>query len=170
MKHKLIIISVFVLSTNCGFASLQQDSSAYQKQRERVNHLLKQRSDRFGEFDASLQARSGIFGLKTKKDMQASIDILKQIVLTDNNIFKETKALLDFKDIEKQAVENMASESGTRITGYINTISKLQKNQEQLQGELVALRRQNSIYLNILIVAFLALITLSFLLLKRKKN
>ncbi|MEH6307111.1 hypothetical protein RYH73_15800 [Olivibacter sp. CPCC 100613] len=170
MKHKRIAISVFVLSINCCFASLQQDSTAYEKQRTKVNQLLDQRSQRFGEFDSSLRARSGIFGLKTKKDMQASIDILKQIVTTDNHIFKETKALLDFKDIEKQTVENKAVESVSRITGYINTISKLRKSQDQLHEEIGVLKRQNSLYLNILIVAFLALMTLSFLLFKRKKN
>lgn len=102
--------------------------------------------------------------------MQASIDILKEIVKTDNNIFKETKALLDFKDIEKQTVENKALESGSRITGYINTISKLRKSQEQLLEEVNVLKRQNSVYLNVLIIAFLALATVSFLLVKRKKN
>ncbi|MGK9118235.1 hypothetical protein [Olivibacter jilunii] len=170
MKYKLITILVFTLSMNDCFASLQEDSTAYERQRAKVNRLLDQRSQRFGEFDASLRARSGIFGLKTKKDMQASIDILKEIVKTDNNIFKETKALLDFKDIEKQTVENKALESGSRITGYINTISKLRKSQEQLLEEVNVLKRQNSVYLNVLIIAFLALATVSFLLVKRKKN
>lgn len=169
MKYQLITISALLIGISC-FASSKQDSTAYEKQRTKVNQLLDQRSQRFGEFDASLRTRSGIFGLKTKKDMQASIDILKEIVTTDNHLFKETKALLDFKDIEKQQVESKATESGTRITGYINTISKLRKNHEQLQDEISVLKRQNSIYLNILIVTLLALITLSFLLFKRKKN
>lgn len=162
-----IIITLFINST---FASSQQDSTAFEKQRERVNKLLDQRRERFGEFDASLAARSGIFGLKTKKDMQASIDILKQIVLTDNNIFKETKALLDYKDFEKQTVETQAEESGERITGYINTISKLQKKQDQMAAEMMALEKRNSLFLALLIFALLSLVVLVYLLLKRTKN
>lgn len=102
--------------------------------------------------------------------MQASIDILKQIVLTDNNIFRETKALLDYKDIQKQAVESQANESGERITGYIQTISKLQKNQDSLAEEIMVLQKKNTIYLNLLLFAFLGLVILMFSLFKRSRK
>ena len=169
MKHICFTI-LYLLCFTDSFATIQQDSTAYEKQRERVNKLLDQRHQRFGEFDTSLKSRSGIFGLKTKKDMQASIDILKQIVLTDNHIFQETKALLDYKDIQKQAVESQANESGERITGYIQTISKLQKSQDSLAEEIMVLQKKNTIYLNLLLFAFLGLIILTFNLIKRSRK
>ena len=170
MKQIPLTIIAAIFCVNSAWASSLQDSTAYERQRERVNKLLNQRSNRFGEFDASLTARSGIFGLKTKKDMQASIDILKQIVLTDNTIFKETKALLNYKDFEKQTVEGQVEVSGERITGYINTISKLQRSQDQMAEEIMVLEKRSNIYLSLLLFAFLALIASLYILTKRKKN
>src|SRR5690606_13655972 len=95
----------------------QADSRTYELQRQKVNQLLEERRARFGKFDESLKKKTGIFGLKTKKDMQASIDILESIVKTDNNIFVETKKLIDFKDqqlsykeFEKERVAEIAKE------------------------------------------------------------
>ncbi len=119
------------------------DTSGYEAQRQKVNELLQQRSARFGQFDESLKKRTGIFGLKTKKDMQASIDILKQIVLTDNGIFRETKMLLDYKDFEKSQIAQQADEFDGRINGYIRTISKLQREQERLTAEIDELEKSN---------------------------
>lgn len=111
------------------------DSSAYQTQRAKVNKLLNQRSNRFGQYDASLGKRSGIFGMKTKKDMQASNDILRQVVLTDNDIFSELKILLDYKDFEKNQVQTKAEDIEGRIDRYQTTITRLQQNNENLKLE-----------------------------------
>ena len=75
--------------------------------------------------------------------MQASIDILKQIVLTDNDIFRETKMLLDYKDFEKSQITQQATEFDGRINGYIKTISKLQREQEQLTAEIDKLEKSS---------------------------
>lgn len=119
------------------------DTAGYEMQRQKVNELLQQRSARFGQFDESLTKRTGIFGLKTKKDMQASIDILKQIVLTDNDIFRETKMLLDYKDFQTSQITQQADEFDGRINGYIKTISKLQREQERLTADIDALEKSN---------------------------
>src|SRR5690606_30643024 len=137
-----------------------QDTLAYEVQRQRVNSLLEQRSARFGQFDQGLKARTGIFGLKTKKDMQASIDILKEIVATDNNIFKETKVLLEYKDMEKTFISSEAEQSNQRINGYINTISKLQKKQEEQSIKIQKLQQTSSRYQVISIFTTLAIIVL----------
>src|SRR5690606_7334543 len=97
--HKFILVLTLLLV--CSLSVNAQDTLAYEVQRQRVNDLLNKRTARFGQFNQSLEARTGIFGFKTKKDMQASIDILKEIIATDNHIFKETKVLLDYKDMEK---------------------------------------------------------------------
>lgn len=147
MRPYITLLLFLLLTCHAVFAqSVSSDTSGYERQRLKVNELLTQRSARFGQFDESLKKRTGIFGLKTKKDMQASIDILKQIVLTDNEIFKETKALLDYKEFEKEQVSQRATEFDSRINGYIRTISKLQQSHDQLTNEIAVLERRNQRY------------------------
>jgi hypothetical protein len=148
MRHLLSIFLFFGFFTSQAQDSLgvkmsSYDSISYEVQRQKVNKLLDDRTARFGKFDESLRKKTGIFGLKTKKDMQASIDILKEIVLTDNAIFRETKNLLTFKDqqlvykeFEKSQIEELAKEYDQRIDGYIATISKLQKSNDQQQQSI----------------------------------
>src|SRR5690606_20082981 len=96
------IPALLVSMSSFGYAQVSTqpnpDSLEYEIQRQKVNQLLDRRASRFGHFDESLKKRTGIFGMKTKKDMQASINILLEIVRTDNEIFKETRHLLSYKD------------------------------------------------------------------------
>ena len=68
--------------------------------------------------------------------MQASNDILTQIVVTDNNIFSELKILLDYKDFEKKEVEHRAETVEGRIDRFQTTITRLQQENEKLQADL----------------------------------
>lgn len=163
--RSLYFFLFFTLSYSQSYA---QDSLAYEVQRQRVNDLLDQRSARFGQFNQSLEAKTGIFGLKTKKDMQASIDILREIVQTDNNIFKETKVLLDYKDMEKSFISYQAEENKDRINGYVNTISKLQKQQEAQNLQIQELENQSSRYLTLLVFCLILVIILSIAFYKLK--
>lgn len=166
--HYVVLLLIFTLLLPAK-PLLAQDSLAdslnYELQRQKVNQLLDQRTARFGHFDESLKKRTGIFGLKTKKDMQASIDILETIVQTDNAIFAETKKLLDFKDqmldfkeFEKERVAELAQEYDQRINGYISTISKLQQEQDRLKAEIRELqnRKNTSNGLTFLFIVLLA--------------
>ena len=114
----------------------QIDTSAYNTQRKKINLLLEDRSVKFSRYDNSLTKKSGIFGLKTKRDMQASNDILTQIVVTDNNIFSELKILLDYKDFEKKEVEHRAETIEGRIDRFQTTITRLQQENEKLKVDL----------------------------------
>lgn len=180
MKRRAIIYFVFIgtlflpygviLAQAVSSDSIAGNDTEYEAQRLKVNELLTQRSARFGQFEQSLQQRTGIFGLKTKKDMQSSIDILKQIVLTDNDIFRETKELIDFKDFEKTQIEVKASEFDSRINGYIKTISKLQREQERLQQEVALLQNSNQLSRSILfLVLTFLIIGAIYLIIRRKK-
>jgi hypothetical protein len=113
--------------------SRQVDTSAYQTQRLKVNALLSQRSAKFGQYDQSLNTRTGIFGFQTKTDVKNSNEILRQIVLNDNNIFKELKVLMEYKDQEVIAAKNAASEVNGRMTNYMQSIKKLQDENERLK-------------------------------------
>lgn len=96
-------------------AFAQQDTTAYTAQRAKVNSLLAERSAKFGQYDESLNQRTGIFGWQTKRDIKNSNEILRQVVLTDNNIFKELKVLMDYKDLQNQQKVAVADNSQERI-------------------------------------------------------
>jgi len=156
---KLILIITLFLTAGISQVSAQNDSSAYETQRKKINQLLEERSSRFGQYESSLGKRSGIFGLKTKKDMQFSNDILRQIVLTDNDVFSELKILLDYKDLEKQQVETRAETVEGRIDRYQTTITGLQQENEKLRTvteKTNADYNKQSNYLIVLIIFLIA--------------
>lgn len=167
MKQFKVFLCVAILLM-AHFGLKAQDTLAYEVQRQRVNDLLNQRSARYGEFNKSLDSRTGIFGFKTKKDMQASIDILKEIIQTDNHIFKETKALVDYKDMEKTFIASQNQQSTARINGYVNTISKLEKHQDALKLSLKDLEERYNRLLVFSLFSGIALIVFVAFSLKRK--
>lgn len=142
MKYVFLFIVFFagIFSSSKAQTQVDADSINFEQQRERVNHLLGERSRRFGEFDNSLRQKTGVFGIfKRKKDMQKSIDILREIVLTDNRIFLETKKLLDIKDNQSDRNESLAAEYDKQISAYMHTITKLQTENEKLRNQIAAL-------------------------------
>ncbi|WP_316825235.1 hypothetical protein [Pedobacter miscanthi] len=152
MKKYFYLLLVILLSFQ---AYAQQDTAAYAAQRVKVNSLLQERSSKFGQYDESLTQRSGIFGWQTKKDIKNSNEILRQVVLTDNNIFKELKILMDYKDLQNQQKVAVADNSQERIEAYMGTIKKLQDQNAQLKEDL---DKKNKGSLSTYIIAFLILV------------
>ena len=130
-----IFTFLFLLFTTLAANARQSDTSAYQAQRLKVNALLNQRSAKFGQYDQSLNAKTGIFGMQTKSDVKNSNEILRQIVVNDNNIFKELKILMDYKDLEVKQAQNKATETNIRMQNYMQSIKKLQDQNDQLKQE-----------------------------------
>lgn len=163
MKICTIFLIIQLLTLSYLFAQ-HTDSSAYHAQRAKVNKLLDQRSNSFGQYDASLGKRTGIFGMKTKRDMQASNDILRQIVLTDNDIFSELKILLDYKDFEKNQVQTKADDTEGRINRYQTTITRLQQNNESLKIETEkTVLKADKLFNYLLITIFILIISIWYL-------
>lgn len=127
----------FLCMTTCCLSAAAQtaDTTAYLVQRTKINGLLSERSAKFGQYELSLNARTGIFGMQTKNDLKNSNEILRGIILNDNNIFRELKILLNYKDQEVQQVHSNVSSSRKRIQGYMQTIRKLQQQNELLQQQ-----------------------------------
>lgn len=178
MKNWLLA-TLIIITTASPIYSFSQtpldSSSSFEDQRQRVNKLLNARNQKFGEYDVSLQQKTGIFGLfKSKNDMQKSIDILKQIVITDNNIFVETRKLLDLKDSEKERFEQLAVEYDQQVTAYMKTISKLQTENDKLRETIKGLEEEDHssstyIYLfSIVIIGLIAGLIYQYKLLKSK--
>jgi len=157
MKKYIYLCTILLIHFQ---AFAQQDTSAYASQRVKVNTLLKERSERFGQYDESLNQRTGIFGWQTKKDIKNSNEILRQVVLTDNNIFKELKILMEYKDLQNQQKVEVADHSQERIEGYMQTIKKLQDQNAALQKE--AKQDGSGISTYIIIVLILVIIAMFF--------
>lgn len=137
----------------------QTDTSAYQTQRFKINGLLAERSAKFGQYELSLAARTGIFGLQTKSDIRNSNEILRQVILSDNNIFRELKILMDYKDQEVQQVQNNASTTSKRMEGYMLTIKKLQTQNDELKAKAaqVTTKTATSTYMIIVLVLIIVI-------------
>lgn len=165
-----VIGTCFFLCWGISFASastgMDEDSLLFENQRQRVNFLLEERSRKFGEYDSSLQQKTGIFGLfKTKTDMQKSINILQAIVINDNKIFLETRKLLDLKDTERERFQKMANEFDGQVTAYMKTVSKLQQENEKLRLQIKDLEkeeRRGGITYYVLGLLFLGLLILIY--------
>ena len=143
------------------------DSSSFEVQRSRVNDLLDARQQKFGAYDTSLTQKTGLFGLfKSKGDMQKSIDILKDIVITDNNIFLETQKLLKIKDFEKDKFQQLATDYDKQVSAYIGTISKLQKENEKLRTQVDKTSGNGGLGNIFLYIALLTILVLGYLLYK----
>jgi hypothetical protein len=134
MIKKLFLLLFVVLSAGSIYS--QTDTSAYETQRLKINNLLAQRSAKFGQYQESLNTKTGIFGFQTKTDIRNSNEILREIAMNDNNIFKELKVLLDYKDLQYQQVKSSITNNSERLQGYMNAIKKLQEQNIYLRNDL----------------------------------
>lgn len=141
-----LLLFILLFSISLSAHSQNSDSLKYQIQRLKINNMLNARSQKFGEYVNSLDRRTGIFGLKTKKDMQNSINILTDIIQTDNQILKETKLLLTFKTFEQEKLKSKKEEFETKSLGYMRSYNKLEARNTQLIAELDESTKSKSFY------------------------
>ena len=128
----LLLFSLFLADT---FAQVSSDSLAYQAQRKKINNMLTQRKQKFGQYTESLTKHTGIFGLQTKKDIKASNDILMDIVKTDDDIFVQLKVLLDYRTFQQNQALSHSSEADSTNVGFMNSINKLRAENDELKKE-----------------------------------
>ncbi|UIR55304.1 hypothetical protein LZQ00_13605 [Sphingobacterium sp. SRCM116780] len=170
MKSLQLFAFILFLLTAIPASAQNTDSTSFEAQRVRVNKLIEDRKVKFGEYDVSLEKKTGIFGLfKSKGDMQKTIDILKNIVITDNHIFLETQKLIHIKDDEKQKFQNLANEYDKQVSAYMGTINKLQNENENLKKELGKLENSDHSSNIFLYIALIVIVILGFLLFRSQK-
>src|SRR6185436_1613210 len=93
------IILCFLLA-----ATLSLDRSFAQgtvEDRKDLQDLLEVRRSMFDSYSESIMKRSGIFGNKTKNDVQKSNEVLELIIETDNKIITSLNRVVDFRKFEK---------------------------------------------------------------------
>lgn len=136
MMKKILLLVLFSFFLADTYAQVSADSMAYQAQRKKINDMLGQRKQKFGQYDQSLSQHTGIFGLQTKKDIRHSNDILMDIVKTDDDIFVQLKVLLDYKTFEQKEVQSHVIDADTSKFGYMNTINRLRDQNEKLKHDV----------------------------------
>jgi hypothetical protein len=166
MKKAIIFLLSIVSLGNIAFA---QDSSAYELQRNKINALLAERSAKFGQYEESLNARTGIFGFQTKRDIKNSNEILRQIAINDNNIFTELKVLLDYKDLQFQEVKSNVDHNQLRIDSYKKTIRDLQLKNEELLDYNQKIDRSTDKLQLLLVLIVIALAVCIFIIYRKNK-
>jgi hypothetical protein len=162
-------ITFFILITLVQVKLSAQVTSPYELQRTKVNALLAERSAKFSQYDQSLNARTGIFGFQTKRDIKNSNEILRQIAITDNAIFKELKVLMDYKDLQMQEVKTGATNSDERINNYRRTIKQLQDQNQLLTQSLEKNEKGKDLSFILLILFVIVNGFLVYLVMKKKR-
>ncbi len=94
MKTPVLLILFFALITHTHGSDPVQEKLALQK-------LVKEREERFGAYSRAAATRSGIFGNKTKNDLKSQVDVLTQIIKTDNRIISTLEVFLDYRSFQK---------------------------------------------------------------------
>ncbi|MFB9844449.1 hypothetical protein [Mucilaginibacter ginsenosidivorans] len=146
------------------------DSLAYQLQRNKINAMLDQRHQKFGQYSESLKKHTGIFGLQTKKDIRRSNDILMDITKTDEAIFEQIKILLNYRTYQQQQAQVQTSRVQDNSLGYMNTINRLRDQVDKLkQDEQAAKKEQESTTRLHFIVFVLMLGSILFLLFRKRR-
>lgn len=67
---------------------------------EKLNRMLRERESLHQEWQASESKKSGLFGNRTKKDMEATNEWMGRIIQKDNQIMEELEMLKDIQTTE----------------------------------------------------------------------
>ena len=121
MKKTKIISLLFCL------AAIQLSAQNRTADRQELQNLLQERKEKFDAYAASLEKRSGIFGGKTKNDMQRSNEVLTEIVRTDNRIISTLNRVADFKTFEKVNLEYDFMKNNEQLNNLRHAVDTLNK-------------------------------------------
>jgi len=111
--------------------------------RQDMQRLLAERSARFNVYTESLKKRSGIFGNKTKHDMEKSNEVLIEIVNTDNKIIDALNRILSYKTFEKTNTSYQSEQSKEKVQQMMQMTDTLTKELYALEAENKKLHSRN---------------------------
>ena len=165
---RILAFLIFFFCLIIAKAQVTSDSLAYQAQRKKINSMLDDRKQKFGQYSQSLSMHTGIFGLQTKKDIRRSNDILMDIVKTDEDIFVQTKILLEYRTFQQTQVQSRSVETDNANLGFMNTINKLRTENEKLKKDAEAAAEQQHKTSQTALAIIAGLIIIVLLLLRAK--
>ena len=146
------------------------DSLAYQLQRKKINAMLDQRHQKFGQYSESLKKHTGIFGLQTKKDIRRSNDILMDITKTDEAIFEQIKILLNYRTYQQQQVQAKSTQIQDNSLGYMNTINRLRDQIDKMKLDGQAAKKEQDDTNKLHFIVFALMLGSILILLFRKRR
>lgn len=146
------------------------DSLAYQLQRNKINLMLDQRHQKFGQYSESLKKHTGIFGLQTKKDIRRSNDILMDIIKTDEAIFEQIKILLNYRTYQQQQAQVQTTRVQDNSLGYMNTINRLRDQADKLKQDAQAAQKEQESTNRMHFIVFALMLGSILILLFRKRH
>lgn len=169
---KTVLLALLCFLFAVAKAQPNADSLAYELQRKKINDMLAQRDQKFGQYDVSLSQHTGIFGLQTKKDIRRSNEILMDIVHTDNELYKQIKILLDHRTFQQTEAVDKSKESEKAALGLMYTVNRQRDQIDKLKKEAdeQAQQQKNSSRNYIIIIALLALALIGLLTRKLKRQ
>jgi len=162
MKKIFLLGLIFLLSAS---TALPQDRTA---DREELHKLLQERQKKFDMYSASLKKRSGIFGGKTKVDMQRSNEVLRDIIETDNRMISVLNRVVDFKVYEKVTMNYDLLSCNERVANLQNAVEMLNNRMSKLASSNATLEKKTG-NLKLLATAFGILVIALLVLITRKK-
>jgi hypothetical protein len=135
-------------------AKAQLSVQEYKAQSKKISELVDERNAKFEEYQSSLAKKSGIFGGKTKKDLERSIELLTQTVEADNQILQETQALLNYKPTERTRSDTKLTNKST--TALRDSIAALRQNNLLLAERAMAVKKEKNNYTTVMLLLGLA--------------
>jgi DNA primase large subunit len=118
---KCILLSLLLIPYMIpSYGQQDQEKAALQK-------LVEEREARFGEYSRAAAAKSGFFGNKTRNDLRNQVEVLTEIVKTDNKIISLLKNFLDYKTFQRtEMVYSQAEqeEKNKRLDAITTRLSK----------------------------------------------
>jgi hypothetical protein len=162
-KLKLILQILFLMLVS--FQILADD---------RLDQLLEERNVLYKDFEYYKSQKSSFWGTQSKKDLKKAIDVLKKIIIKDNEIIKQ----INVKHIKKNVQiisKTQVSEDFANELEYDNNRLKLLLNKStfdynQLMEETDQLKSENKIVNSILFFFVLSILGLIFYISRLKRR
>lgn len=164
---KIFLLGLILLVSVTG-ALPQEKTQNRTADREELHKLLQERKKKFDSYSESLKKRSGIFGGKTKTDMQRSNNVLIDIIESDNKIISVLNRVVDFKTYEKVNMNYDLLSCNERVENLQHAVAALNKQMNILSSSNASLEKRAH-NLKSLSTAFgiLILLLLLFIVLRR---
>ncbi len=139
-------------------------------ERKRLFELLEERRQKFDAYSASIEKHSGIFGNKTKKDMQKSNDVLTELVRTDNNIISVLNRAVDFKNYERVSLSQEVGENTQQMESLLHATDTLERQLVKIRADQVTLKRESQWLKIVNRTLIFAVLMMIFLFVRKKKQ
>ena len=151
MRTLYVLFTTLFLLSNAEGSDRNEEKIALQK-------LVDEREARFGDYSRAAAAKTGFFGNKTKSDLKKQVEVLTEIIKTDNRIISLLKNFLDYRSYQKTELVYSQSELEERNRQLDELTDKLTRDLAASETRLKALERElkRADFLNWLLAAGIA--------------